>query len=401
MKDYDIAALRPLLASDSATVVLFGAGDIGKLAHYALELLGIPVTCFCDNSALKQGKRCRGTMVISPEELATVPRNAHVFICGNYLASVSALLATMQFKNVYDCTALLDNIDFSRADFMQPLDIQRKIALHKVQCRTSGSRRENALVLKYIDVVVTEACSMKCRDCSNLMQYYSRPKHSDLAMLFDAIDTIMACIDGVYEFRVLGGEPFVNKQVHKVIDKLTGYHNVDKVIVYTNATIVPKGENLSCLKNSKVILDITNYGAHSVNYDKLIETLRANDIAYLTKIPTWTDSGTILHRDRSESELADMFMNCCVNDVLTLLNGRLYRCPFSANGTNLGAIPLNGEDVIDLTDRTKSQSSLRREIERLYTGKQYLTACSYCNGRDFRTPKIVPAIQVKVPLPLP
>ena len=29
---------------------------------------------------------------------------------------------------------------------------------------------------------------------------------------------------------------------------------------YTNAKIVPKGENLECLKDKKVRLEITNYG---------------------------------------------------------------------------------------------------------------------------------------------
>jgi hypothetical protein len=242
---------------------------------------------------------------------------------------------------------------------------------------------------------------MKCRDCSNLMQYYSAPKHSDLDLLFSAVDRIMESIDWIYEFRVLGGEPFVNKQMHKVVNRLASYETVDRIIIYTNATIVPKGENLTCLTHPKVMLDITNYGPHSVNYDRLVETLDENGIGYITKIPAWTDSGTILYRERTESELADTFINCCVNDVLTLLNGRLYRCPFSANATNLNAIPYNSDDVIDLTDDTKRGSELRRDIERLYTGRRYLTACSYCNGRDFRTPKIVPAIQVKLPLPLP
>ena len=44
--------------------------------------------------------------------------------------------------------------------------------------------------------------------------------------------------------------------IHKVINKLVTYEKCKRVVVYTNAKIVPKGENLSCLKNKKVLLEM-------------------------------------------------------------------------------------------------------------------------------------------------
>ena len=96
-----------------------------------------------------------------------------------------------------------------------------------------------------------------------------------------------------------------------------------------------------------------------------------------------------------------MFKNCCVNDVLTLLNGKLYRCPFSANIMNLNAIPINDTDFVDLSNDNKSLEMIKTEIFNLYRNKNYLTACSYCNGRDYTTPKIKAAIQTKIPLKIP
>ena len=160
----------------------------------------------------------------------------------------------------------------------------------------------------------------------------------------------MNCINNINEFRVLGGEPFVNKKINEVIDKLVSYDNVERIVIYTNGTITPKGENLSCLKHEKVMLDIKNYGSLSRNYERLIKTLEENNILYAAKIPTWTDSGRILpYQKRSDDDLKHMFANCCVNDILTLLNGKLYRCPFSANATNLNAIPYDEDDVINLS----------------------------------------------------
>ena len=64
----------------------------------------------------------------------------------------------------------------------------------------------------------------------------------------------------------------------------------------------------------------------------------------------WTDSGRVKKYNRTEEELQSLFQNCCVGDILSISNGKLYRCPFSANAHNLNAIPYNKNDIIDLLD---------------------------------------------------
>jgi hypothetical protein len=81
-----------------------------------------------------------------------------------------------------------------------------------------------------------------------------------------------------------------------------------------------------------------------------------------------------------------------------LLHGKLYRCPFSANGVNLKAIPQNDSDVVNLINDALSISELREQIKKLCYEKNYLTACSYCNGRDYSVANIPAAIQAKKPL---
>jgi len=41
---------------------------------------------------------------------------------------------------------------------------------------------------------------------------------------------------------------------------------------------------------------------------------------------------------------------------------------------------------------------LRKKIKDLVYNKKYLSACSYCNGRDYNTPEIIAAEQTKRPL---
>ena len=45
---------------------------------------------------------------------------------------------------------------------------------------------------------------------------------------------LMKVVDHVYEFRVLGGDPFINKELHKYVNRLVEYQNVENVVIYTN-----------------------------------------------------------------------------------------------------------------------------------------------------------------------
>lgn len=231
------------------------------------------------------------------------------------------------------------------------------------------------------------------------MQYYTKPRHSDLDELCTAVDRLMTAVTGVDEFRVLGGEPFTNPRMWRVVDKLVEIDGTENVVVYTNGTIVPRDQNLTCLQHPKVTVYITNYADLSRRHDELTEELTHRGIRWLSRIPSWTDSGRITRIDRTEEELQRVFAECSAKDLMTLLNGRLYNCPFSANAMNLAAVPAAPADVIDLrVDRPAEE--LTQLVGTLYNRARALTACAFCNGRDHTTPAVTPAIQTRRPLPL-
>ena len=155
------------------------------------------------------------------------------------------------------------------------------------------------------------------------------------------------------------------------------------------------------MKDERVSLDITRYRTHKhslENHDKLTKVLDDNKIEYITHTADkWTDSGRIKKYKRTEKNLKNIFLNCCVGDTLSILNGKLYRCPFSANAHNINAIPHNENDIVDLVNY-KDLKTVKSKLIKLYTRKdrsEYLTACKYCKGRDFNTPEIPAGLQTK------
>jgi organic radical activating enzyme len=390
----------------NSDVILFGSGFYGKLAYSALKQKGIEIKYFVDENPTQHGKLLYEKKIISLEELKKESKECHIFICSGYvIESINSRLKGLSFKNLYNCVSLFNDLSFDKNklsfsnvnNYLDSKTITRKIEIYNSGCKVKNTSELN---IKYIDIMITEKCSMKCKDCSNLMQYYEDPKNSDTEILLQSVDKIMDSLDSLNEFRVLGGEPFMNKEIGKIIRGLKKYEKVSQIVIYTNGTILPKGENLEELKHSKIVMDITNYGSLSRNHDKLIEVLIKENIPFLTTIPKWTDSGRINFQKKTEDELKFQFKNCCTNDYLTLLNGKLYRCPFSANTMNLKAIPMVEDEFIDL-QKNRSTQDLKDNISKLYYSPKYLSACHFCNGRDFTTPRIKTAIQADKVISIP
>lgn len=389
-------------------LILYGAGTLGKVTCQILNSKGIDVDFFCDSDDRKHHLKVEQKNIISPEKLKTFEKNVDIFICNIYFSSIVPFLKESGFKNIYNSSELFNGVDVNdfkieTADgksIMEPLKLKREIDFYNEMSKKDIYINSDKLIVKTIDVQITEKCSMKCKDCSNLMQYYTSPKDSDMDMMFRNINKLMSCIDQLDEFRVLGGDPFMNKKLFKVINKLTSYDKVNKIVIYTNARIVPKGENLESLRHKKVLLDITNYGESSTAHDKLVELCKNEKLLYTTtRCTIWQDCGRIMpNSNKSEPELKHLFNNCCNSDLVSLLHGKLYRCPFSANGVNLKAIPQNPKDEVDLNDDSLSIKELREQIKNLCYEKEYLTACSFCNGRDYSSAIIPSAVQTKKPI---
>ena len=387
--------LIPLREKD---VVLFGAGDHGAVALRVLQERGVAVRCFCDNSALKQGTVYLGLPVLAPKELKTVYPHAVVFIASLYLDPIAEQLDALGISDYRDCSPLFTGLDCQTLKLDIPQDkIARDIQtyLQMVLHRKS----ESVFIVKNLDVVVTEQCSLRCRDCANLMQFYEHPNVCNVERLFAALDRFMMVVDRLLEFRVLGGEPLLVKMLPEILSRLTAYENCDQIVVLTNGTILPKPELVQSFKHEKIVVQVTNYKSLSRKLGELIRLLEENGISPVVLEPElWQDCGKIERIERTTEELESLFANCCAGDILTLLHGILYRCPFSAHAENLEAVPLFSRDRLDLLEES-DDLILRKRLADFCGKRDFLDACSYCNGRDYRVGKVPAAVQSLRPLP--
>lgn len=362
--------------------VIFGASTVGKFVLDICEEKEIKIHYFCDNNPDKMGTIFHEIPVISLQEIKEkdLYRSDPLlfFISVVDIQDIVSQLEKEGLKRWISCANMLSHI-------YHPL-IYNMILSH------DNYMNKDKTYLRGVDIVITERCSLKCKDCSNLMNYYEKPVDYSPTTVYDGVNQLLSLVDKVGEARIIGGEPFMNKFLGEIVEYLIKQDKVDSVVIYTNATILPTKKQIEIFKNKKVIFYVSNYGKLSRKYDQLIELLNKEDINYIIANFKWTDCSKINQNNRSKKDNQKIFDDCCVKNLTTLIGDILYRCPFFANADQLEAIPIFYDGCVDLNNVTKG------EIKKFLLKTKYLSVCDFCNGRSFNDPEIKANVQIKKPL---
>ena len=333
-------------------MIIFGAGVVGKALYYACQDKEIDVTAFCDSA--KKGTFC-GLPVIP---LKDVDKYTHFIISVADIGDVVDQLYDAGYTSWVSCLNILKGFDPSEHHFDEPMDFVEYAIDTAITCHDYYNC--DAVFLHSVDLIITERCSLRCKDCSNLMQYYDNPKDCDTTQLLKDIDALFDKVDFINEVRVLGGEPFMNKDWAFIVMRLIAETKLRHVVIYTNGTINPK--DLQKIQSDKVLVLITDYGKLSKSISQLKWDLIKYGIPYyVQKASGWTSCSDISEHNRTDEENQALFKACCVHNLKTLSNGVLHKCPFEANLARLGY--------------------------------KFDDACDWCNGRPYGAETIEPAIQ--------
>ncbi|MBD5492119.1 MAG: radical SAM protein [Lachnospiraceae bacterium] len=232
--------------------------------------------------------------------------------------------------------------------------------------------------LNYIEVPITTKCSLRCKECANLIQYYDKGKFFDYREIVNDVHKLCQCVKGINQLRILGGEPLMHPNLKEILLGILKNENIENIQIVTNGTMLFEEDVLNILrKERKCSVDISNYGKVSRNYDKLRKQLRNYGIKYCSdKDLQWTPQGDISYRNRSEKELEEI-LRVCRSDCVNMLDGDIHLCPRSSSGHDLEILKADKTDHINL----RSYKSKRQFKEDLFylLNKKSIVACNYCD----------------------
>lgn len=376
--------------SEENMIIVYGTEGFGKITHYCLKQKNIVPDYYVNGN----GKgHFFGVPVIDIHKLSEIYQEKHPIILlavGRASKDVIVKLSMNKIDEVYSIYSLLETaIDIGPLiDSIYGLRMfyfaqqERFIACDK-------------LILDTLDIVVTEKCSLKCAKCSNLMQYYQSPKNLDIYEIRESLNKILEVADCIYELRILGGEPFMNPDFYELIDWYKDNSKIKHIIILTNATIFPEEDKLNKLKNPKVKIWVSDYGALSKKIGDWMKWCENNKIeCQYHRYDGWNDCGNLEKRSYSLHEIKYVYETCICRQLPTLLKGRLFNCPYAANAVNLGAL----SDSEAEADTLKVDHLITKQtVKDFLFERDYLMSCDYCNGRNGAP--VRPYEQVDEPLP--
>lgn len=366
----------------------------GELAYRGLKVAGISPTFFCDQS--NRRKTYLGVKVISPEQLGNYINDNIIIASADFFFEIKETLEKIGCRNLFDMRYLLKtDIEIeTMSNRAKEMYANRQHYIDIV-----NNQDENKIIFNRIQYVVTEKCTLRCKDCSHLIPYYREPEDINTQKYKRAFDLLIEQIDYLAELRILGGEPFLSRDVGQLV--LDYYENpkIEQISVYTNGTVIPSDNIITALKRGGVKVHISNYIINEEKIKQLTDILEKNKIKYFVrKYDAWQESGGVGYRGYTEGQLKQKFSNCFERNGYTFLKGRLYRCPRVAHAINLKAIPDLSEDYIDLQNWDNSAEQLKVEIRDLQS-KQWLKGCNYCEGPDNHIQSIPAALQCRGSIP--
>lgn len=247
------------------------------------------------------------------------------------------------------------------------------------------------LYVKQVELVLTTKCTLKCKECANLMQYYDRPYDIEVDSICQSIKNLLKKVDEIDTVVLVGGEPLLYKNLDSVVEELIINSKIKSIDIYTNGSIIPEEKVFNVLRSPKCKIIISDYGKISRKKYDLAKECETRKIRYHLKYKDlhWGYVGNMDCRNRNIRQLKMQFRKCS-NPCRSILNGKLFYCPRASHGDDLGYVSTKKGEYVDLFN---SDVGIEDIMKILYSS-HYFTACNYCNYGTKDLVSVIPGEQL-------
>lgn len=258
--------------------------------------------------------------------------------------------------------------------------LNRKIIRDKIELED----RKNWM--QFLVVIVGQACSLKCKDCSNFSPYAPMDmKKYQFEDIKKSLGIIFDNMGGIVKLQLQGGEPFLCDYLDELIDWLYNTGKVDEITLTTNGTIIPNNKVLKALKECKVQVSISDY--HVIKRERLSEVLKKlSEKQILYSVYEFADGrgtwralgGSDSPRENNGTIVKERFDSCPFKWCMTLEKNILGYCSRSVIAQRVQKFEAQPGDYVDLWNTEDLHDVLIRYCF-WYRGGHIMEACRYCN----------------------
>lgn len=74
-------------------------------------------------------------------------------------------------------------------------------------------RQREGVFLGGVEIDLTKRCTLRCKECANLMQYYKKPDRIPGETIRKSVICLLDSVDGIAMLKILGGEPLLEQEL--------------------------------------------------------------------------------------------------------------------------------------------------------------------------------------------
>ena len=139
----------------------------------------------------------------------------------------------------------------------------RQIYCHRIEGILSAqyAEEEDPIFMPSVTLVINQRCSLRCKYCTSYMNEYDAKEKVDfpLEQICSDIDNFFGAVDMVGTITVMGGEPFMHKDISLIIEHLCKWKNFGLISIATSGTYPIKPDQLKGLHDKRVNVSFSNY----------------------------------------------------------------------------------------------------------------------------------------------
>lgn len=238
----------------------------------------------------------------------------------------------------------LKTVGISEDDIYMPSIIALRENTDKVNQNKIFVKYNEAKQLDYLQIRINYQCNLKCKGCAALAPFEEKENSVDKESLMNDLRRTKEIFEHIDKFRVLGGEPLLDKNLLDYLKLIRELYPYTKLILVTNGLLLKSMDEqfFKTLKENDVDITISLYKPMWKKVDEMHELLDKHKI-----IHKFNDSYEFHKSYNFNSKVSNEYNAAiCPNHCPTLEEGHICRCHINAKrinkcfGTN---IPTGGD----------------------------------------------------------
>lgn len=357
-------------------VILYGFGNMAQIYIDNLYKM-IRVKMIIDNNINLRGVVYQNIPIVTYQEAKTQIGETKIVV-------IAETTSYEQIRKLLMRDGYAENRDFA--------------GLERFICEYFLKNRRLACVME-VHTAITTYCTLNCINCNMFIPYYKKRMHMTFEQLKSNIDLLMSHVDYIFKYQIVGGEPFLNKNLSDFLVYLKNEYGdrIGKIRIISNGMVCPDEKLICALQRSNAEVNISDYAAIVGYKDKLKETkavLQDSRINYMV-IPSlrWRDFGFPHSPCNRPIQKIREHMLKCGTAWHGLTEGKLYYCntAWSAGSTGLFA-----KEECDYLDLRNLESGINGQVKIMELcladfAPGYNRFCQLCGGCGSDNKKFVSA----------